>query len=295
MSSVPDRQLDLLVRDRCMLMAEDSGYEKHVIASIGIDLDLREISGFFLDPACTTGILGPRMIIAVERLAVQFGILDLSISCRPPLTGLLESCGYLSQRTQQAEEQGSNGKAEWSMHRSFPRRQTRYSRCICSWLVQLGITQEYGRIHRIGLQQEAARLQSIGSDIYGRTQRMFPAAAQAWQSMRQQAAGDGIELQAVSAFRSVSYQSEILQRKLDKGMAIEDILAVSAAPGFSEHHTGRAIDITTPGFQVLEEEFEKSTAFEWLQEHAAKFGFRMSFPPGNRHKVAYEPWHWAWR
>jgi D-alanyl-D-alanine carboxypeptidase len=123
---------------------------------------------------------------------------------------------------------------------------------------------------------------------------MFPAAAQAWQSMRQQAATDGIELQAVSAFRSVSYQAEIVQRKLDKGLAIEDILAVSAAPGFSEHHTGRAIDITTPGFPVLEQEFEKSATFEWLHLHAAMFGFRMSFPPGNRHKVAYEPWHWAW-
>ena len=123
---------------------------------------------------------------------------------------------------------------------------------------------------------------------------MFPAAAQAWRSMHQQAAGEGIELQAVSAFRSVDYQAGIVRRKLDKGLTMEEILAVTAAPGFSEHHTGRAIDITSPGFPVLEEEFEKSAAFEWLQLHAATFGFRMSFPRGNRHKVAYEPWHWAW-
>ncbi|NND57300.1 MAG: D-alanyl-D-alanine carboxypeptidase family protein, partial [Xanthomonadales bacterium] len=36
-------------------------------------------------------------------------------------------------------------------------------------------------------------------------------------------------------------------------------------------------------------------AFAWLTAHAKQFGFRMSFPRGNPHGVAYEPWHWAWR
>ena len=124
---------------------------------------------------------------------------------------------------------------------------------------------------------------------------MLPAAAQAWLSMRKKAAGSSIELQSVSAFRSVSYQTGIVRKKLERGLALKDILAVSAAPGFSEHHTGRAIDITSPGFPALEEEFEGSLAFEWLQVHARDFGFRMSFPRNNRHKVAYEPWHWAWK
>jgi len=278
-----------------MLVAEGCRSEKHFSATIGIDLDLGEIGGFFLDPTCTGGSLGPRMVIAVEKLAVQFGILDLIICCPPPLTSLLQSCGYRSQPVLQTDAQDGNEKNGQAMHRTFPRRQTRYSRRISHWLDQLGITQEYGRIHRIGLQQEAVRLQSIGSDIYGRNQQMFPPAAQAWQSMRQQAAGQGIELQAVSAFRSVDYQAGIVRRKLDKDLALEEILAVSAAPGFSEHHTGRAIDITSPGFSVLEEEFEKSAAFEWLHLHAATFSFRMSFARGNRHRVAYEPWHWAWR
>jgi len=277
-----------------MLVAEGSGPEEQFSATIGIDLDLREIGGIFLDPTCTGESLGPRMVIAAEKLAVQFGILVLSISCPPPLTSLLQSCGYRCQPSLQSDGNDSSRKNERSMHRTFPRRQTRYSRRISHWLVQLGITPEYGQVHRIGLQREAVRLQSIGSDIYSRSQQMFPAAAQAWRSMHQQAAGEGIELQAVSAFRSVDYQAGIVRRKLDKGLTMEEILAVTAAPGFSEHHTGRAIDITSPGFPVLEEEFEKSAAFEWLQLHAATFGFRMSFPRGNRHKVAYEPWHWAW-
>jgi LAS superfamily LD-carboxypeptidase LdcB len=96
-------------------------------------------------------------------------------------------------------------------------------------------------------------------------------------------------------YRSVDYQEKILRKKLDKGQAIDDILQVSAAPGFSEHHSGRAVDVTTPGYPVLEEVFEDSEAFTWLSEHAGTFGFRLSYPRDNRHGVAYEPWHWAWR
>jgi D-alanyl-D-alanine carboxypeptidase len=123
---------------------------------------------------------------------------------------------------------------------------------------------------------------------------MLSGAARALQSMQQAASGDGVEIQVVSAFRSVEYQCSIIRRKLEKGQDIEQILQVSAAPGFSEHHSGRAVDLTTPGYAVLEEEFELSEAFAWLTGRADEFRFRMSFPRGNPHGVAYEPWHWAW-
>ena len=141
---------------------------------------------------------------------------------------------------------------------------------------------------------EAAGLYSIGPDIYQRDQRLLPGAAAAWRAMRESAAREGVELQVVSAYRSVAYQEEIIRRKLENGQEIGNILQISAAPGYSEHHTGRALDLTTPGYPVLEEEFEKSDAFRWLTDHAGKSGFRMSFPRGNPHEVAYEPWHWAW-
>lgn len=76
---------------------------------------------------------------------------------------------------------------------------------------------------------------------------------------------------------------------------MQQILEVSAAPGFSEHHTGRALDLTTPGGPVLEEPFEHTDAFAWLSESAGSFGFHLSYPRGNSHGIAYEPWHWAWK
>jgi D-alanyl-D-alanine carboxypeptidase len=142
---------------------------------------------------------------------------------------------------------------------------------------------------------EAGSLVSIGPDIYQRDQRMVPEAAKAWRLMVESAADDDVVLQAVSAYRSVDYQAGIIRKKLERGESFEEILRVSSAPGYSEHHSGRAIDITTPGCAVLEEEFEESRAFSWLAAHAGRFGFHLSFPRGNPHGVAYEPWHWAWK
>jgi len=171
----------------------------------------------------------------------------------------------------------------------------RYSNRISALLASLGIPADYGRIHKLALQTEAGKLKSIGNDVYERVQEMLPEAADAWLAMAREATKQGVELQPVSGFRSVEYQEDILRRKLDKGLNINKILEASAAPGYSEHHSGRALDITTPGYAVLEDEFEHSSAFDWLCEHASEFGFSLSFPRDNPHGVVYEPWHWAWR
>lgn len=158
----------------------------------------------------------------------------------------------------------------------------------------LGVPRDYGRRHRLHRQTEPARLVAIGHDIHGRLQWLQPRAARALRAMRTEAADQGIELQLVSAFRSIEYQLGIIERKLARGIPMHEILRVSAAPGFSEHHSGRCVDFTTPGFDALEEVFEQSPAFAWLQRLASCHGFALSYPRGNPHGIAYEPWHWCW-
>jgi D-alanyl-D-alanine carboxypeptidase len=93
----------------------------------------------------------------------------------------------------------------------------------------------------------------------------------------------------------VARQREIVQRKLAKGLSWEEILRVSAYPGFSEHHTGRAVDVGSPeNVRHLEESFELTAEYSWLVRRAEEFGFTQSYPRG-RSGVAYEPWHWLWR
>lgn len=166
-----------------------------------------------------------------------------------------------------------------------------YIATICD---RLGIPEDYGLQRNLPLQPECPQPVSIGKDLFDREQFLTEGAAGAWLEMQRAAAKNDVELQVVSAFRPVEYQAGIVQRKLDSGINIDDILKVSAAPGFSEHHSGRALDLTTPGFEVLEEEFELSRAFAWLLNRAHEFNFRLSYPRDNPHGVAYEPWHWYW-
>ena len=141
--------------------------------------------------------------------------------------------------------------------------------------------------------EEATELEVVEVAEDGKEHFLIPAAAQAWRSLKVAAIAENIQLLIVSAFRSVERQAEIVRRKLVAGQRIEEILAVCAPPGFSEHHTGRAVDISTPGVPALEVEFEQTAAFAWLTGHAISFGFRLSFPAGNPHGYLYEPWHWC--
>jgi D-alanyl-D-alanine carboxypeptidase len=139
---------------------------------------------------------------------------------------------------------------------------------------------------------EAVLLQAAARDRFGRCHWLQPVACKAWARMRSAAQSDGIELELISGFRSFDHQCRIVERKLRQGQGWTQILRVSAAPGYSEHHTGCAVDLATPGQAPLTEDFERSPAFEWLARHADTHGFSLSYPRGNRWGFAYEPWHW---
>lgn len=159
-------------------------------------------------------------------------------------------------------------------------------------LGELGIAPEYPQQCGMPLHAECPQLVDVGLDAFDRPARLEVATAQAWLAMQTAAASAGVPLQLVSAYRSYDYQKQLFLRKLARGDRIADILKVNAAPGFSEHHSGRALDLNTPGFPPLEEVFESTEAFSWLQAHATDFGFRLSFPRANSFGVLYEPWHW---
>jgi D-alanyl-D-alanine carboxypeptidase len=146
---------------------------------------------------------------------------------------------------------------------------------------------------RLPWQAEAIDLVSAGLDIFDREQYMTTQTLSCWHAMLAAAKQDGIELQLVSAFRSVDYQCQLVRRKALAGQTVDNIFRVSAIPGFSEHHTGRALDITCPNSEALEEVFETTDAFAWLQAHASQFRFFMSYPRNNAAGIIYEPWHWA--
>ncbi len=161
-------------------------------------------------------------------------------------------------------------------------------------LTALGADGELVRRRRLPVHPEARRLTCVGPGNDGRDKFLTPAAAAAWQGMRDAATAQGVALLLISAFRSFDYQLALIRSKLAKGRDITEILSINAPPGCSEHHSGRAVDIGYVDMPPLEENFETTPAFVWLQQHADEFGFRLSYPRGNRHGYLYEPWHWCY-
>ena len=160
---------------------------------------------------------------------------------------------------------------------------------------QLGIPPNFAHERELRLQLEALTLVDADHGREGKVFQLTPEANRMWHSMKHAASHDGIHLLMVSGYRSMEYQRDLVQKKLDKGESIETILKILAPPGYSEHHTGNAIDITSPDCPPCSERFEKTDAFAWLNLHAREYDFVLSYPRGNRQGFLYEPWHWAYR
>ena len=94
--------------------------------------------------------------------------------------------------------------------------------------------------------------------------------ASAYVLMRDAAAEDGVDLQVWSGFRSNERQAELYEAwKAGYGNP-------AAKPGYSNHQSGRAIDINLLGVPP--------ETYAWLLKHAGRFGFKRTVPK--------EPWHW---
>jgi len=125
--------------------------------------------------------------------------------------------------------------------------------------------------------------------------RLRPAAAEKFQAMVADARASGVNLVPLSGYRTVQEQEYLFfeikaQRNQDASKRAE----VSAPPGYSEHHTGYAIDIGDARVPAtnLSVSFENTAGFQWLEQNAARYGFELSFPRDNPQGISYEPWHW---
>ncbi len=120
-----------------------------------------------------------------------------------------------------------------------------------------------------------------------------------YEAMCKAASDDGIALWACSAYRDYEYQQGLFNNRVArfKNQGLSDSEAkveaakVVAIPGTSEHHLGLAVDIIS-----VEESFENTKEFRWLQENAADYGFIMRYPKDKQDitKIIYEPWHYRY-
>lgn len=105
------------------------------------------------------------------------------------------------------------------------------------------------------------------------------------------AAGNGFSLS--STYRSYQNQQTVYNNWVQVNGSASAADTVSARAGYSEHQTGLAADLQTPGCAL--ECFANSKAFTWLNEHAAEYGFINRYPSGLSLITGYAPEAWHWR
>ncbi len=144
---------------------------------------------------------------------------------------------------------------------------------------------------------EVATGELVAVGPYRQTKRMVQLrreGAEALGRMIAAASKAGLELVPISGFRSVEYQAKLWAKAIEKRGSEVEAARWVAPPGHSEHHTGLAVDLgegPEPESDV-EPSFGETSAYRWLAENAAHFGFEMSFPANNPQGVGCEPWHW---
>lgn len=118
-------------------------------------------------------------------------------------------------------------------------------------------------------------------------------AARAIEELFAAARTEGMELVAVSGYRSYETQDLIFRRNVALH-GREQASRFSAEPGQSEHQTGLAMDVSCArvGFRLVEE-FADTPEGRWLADNAPGFGFIIRYPAGSESITGYmyEPWH----
>lgn len=122
---------------------------------------------------------------------------------------------------------------------------------------------------------------------------MLPEVEEAYTTLFEDGAEQGLSFELVSGFRSYDYQAGLYNNYVARdGQAAAD--RYSAEPGHSEHQTGLAIDVGSYDSAVLlQTSFEYTPEFQWLKDVAHEYGFIIRYMKDKEHITGYmyEPWH----
>jgi len=109
------------------------------------------------------------------------------------------------------------------------------------------------------------------------------------------ATGEQVDLGIVAAHRDYATQQQLFADRVAQ-LGKEEAEARTAKPGHSEHQLGTAIDFRTGSASDVDQRWERTPEGAWMAEHAATYGFVMSYPKGQEDVSCYEyePWHYRY-
>lgn len=104
----------------------------------------------------------------------------------------------------------------------------------------------------------------------------------------------GLRIYASSAYRPYEHQQSLYDRYVARD-GVENADRFSARPGFSEHQTGLAIDLSAVSDGDITK-FEDTDEFIWTSQNAQETGWILRYPSGKEQITGYtyEPWHYRY-
>ena len=140
---------------------------------------------------------------------------------------------------------------------------------------------------------EPDNLETISKRFALEGMEMVSEAKNAFEDMAKDAEKEGLSIIAMSCYRSYNYQVKIYNQYV-KADGQEKVDTYSGRPGHSEHQTGLAVDVYNG--KVNYTKFESTKEFEWMNEHAYKYGFILRFPKDKENETGYmyESWHYRY-
>ncbi len=124
------------------------------------------------------------------------------------------------------------------------------------------------------------------------------------QNMLSAAYKDGVSIYVASPYRPRISQEKLfeleIRNRMKEGMSYSEAYIEAShtvtIPGSSEHQIGLAVDLLTSEYNILDENFDKTEAFNWLVENCCKYGFILRYPKDKADitGISYEPWHYRY-
>ena len=134
---------------------------------------------------------------------------------------------------------------------------------------------------------------------YGETYLVEEKALESFYALQEELLEEGIIMELDSTYRSVEEQQQLWDEWMVE-FGEDYVKRYVAVPGYSEHHTGLAIDICIEkdGVRINDndEMIAEEEIFTKIHEHLAEHGFILRYLDGKEYITGYgyEPWHFRY-
>ena len=156
------------------------------------------------------------------------------------------------------------------------------------------LVNKFNRLNKNYIPNDLEEINSINFINNKSRNKLKKEAKIAFEKLSNDSIKSGYPVYGQSAYRSYFVQNILFNNEVNT-YGYKTALKQVAKPGFSEHQTGLAIDVSsTKNGNMLE--FKNTPSYRWMKYNSYKYGFILRYPKEKEkiHGYIYEPWHYRY-